>query len=129
MRAKCQIIGDSMSDCPTDEPLKPLTIRMHDSDNVAIVANDGGLPAGTALPSGLVLRDKGAAGPQGGAGRSARRGAVLRYGIPIGYAISDIPAGSWVHERLLSMPEARELDALPMATRGPRPCPAGGLHL
>lgn len=47
-----------MSDCPTDEPLKPLTIRMHDSDNVAIVANDGGLPAGTALPSGMVLRDK-----------------------------------------------------------------------
>ena len=56
MRAKCQIIGDSMSDCPTDEPLKPLTIRMRDSDNVAIVANDGGLPAGTALPSGI-LRD------------------------------------------------------------------------
>ncbi len=25
----------------------PLTISMHPSDNVAIVANDGGLPAGT----------------------------------------------------------------------------------
>ena len=25
----------------------PLLIRMHDADNVAIVANDGGLPAGT----------------------------------------------------------------------------------
>ena len=33
----------------------PLTIRMHESDNVVIVANDGGLPAGTTLPSGLVL--------------------------------------------------------------------------
>ena len=76
-----------------------------------------------------MLRDKVPQGPQGGAGRSARRGAVLRYGIPIGYAISDIPAGSWVHERLLSMPEARGLDALPMATHAARPCPAGGLHL
>ena len=25
---------------------EPLTIRMHERDNVAIVANDGGLPAG-----------------------------------------------------------------------------------
>ena len=105
-----------MSDCPTDEPLKPLTIRMHDSDNVAIVANDGGLPAGTTLPSGLVLRDKVPQGHKVALVDLPAGGAVLRYGIPIGYAISDIPAGSWVHERLLSMPEARELDALPMAT-------------
>ena len=35
----------------------PLTIQMHEADNVAIVANDGGLPEGTVLPSGLVLRD------------------------------------------------------------------------
>ncbi len=116
MRAKCQIIGDSMSDCPTDEPLKPLTIRMHDSDNVAIVANDGGLPAGTTLPSGLVLRDKVPQGHKVALVDLPAGGAVLRYGIPIGYAIGDIPAGSWVHERLLSMPEARGLDALPMAT-------------
>ena len=36
----------------------PLTIRMHEADNVAIVANDGGLAAGTRLPSGLTLRDQ-----------------------------------------------------------------------
>ena len=36
----------------------PLLIRMHAADNVAIVANDGGLPAGTALPGGPTLRDK-----------------------------------------------------------------------
>ena len=46
-----------------DHPSRPpLTLRMHDADNVAIVANDGGLPAGTALPegvpgAGLVLRE------------------------------------------------------------------------
>ena len=38
--------------------LAPLTIRMHAADNVAIVANDGGLPAGTVLASGLTLVDK-----------------------------------------------------------------------
>ena len=36
----------------------PHTIRMHERDNVAIVANDGGLPAGSVLPSGLVLRER-----------------------------------------------------------------------
>ena len=32
--------------------IAPLTIRMHERDNVAIVANDGGLPAGTVLTAG-----------------------------------------------------------------------------
>ena len=36
----------------------PLTIRMHAADNVAIVANDGGLPAGSMLPDGLTLVDR-----------------------------------------------------------------------
>ena len=38
-------------------PQTPLTIRMHERDNVAIVANDGGLKAGTKFPSGLVLSE------------------------------------------------------------------------
>ena len=28
----------------------PVLVRMHERDNVAIVGNDGGLPAGTELP-------------------------------------------------------------------------------
>src|SRR5689334_24231800 len=36
----------------------PLCIAMDERDNVAIVANEGGLPAGTVFPSGLVLVDK-----------------------------------------------------------------------
>ena len=49
---------------------------------------------------------------------------VLRYGIPIGLALKDIPAGSWVHERLLQLPAARSLDGLPIATVKPAPLPA-----
>ena len=105
------------------EVKKPLTIKMHDLDNVAIVANDGGLPAGTVLDGGLVLRD---AVPQGHkvALVDLPAGApVLRYHVSIGLAAKDIPAGSWVHERLLQMPEARELTGLPMATRAAPPMP------
>src|SRR5215475_12052404 len=35
----------------------PRIIRMHPDDNVAIVVNDFGLPAGTQLPSGPRLRE------------------------------------------------------------------------
>jgi galactarate dehydratase len=101
----------------------PLTIRMHERDNVAIVANDGGLAAGTVLPSGLVLCDRVPQGHKVALTDLPADAPVLRYGIPIGYALTDIPAGSWVHERLLKMPEARALDRLPMATVKPNAQP------
>jgi galactarate dehydratase len=102
-------------------PASPLTIRMHERDNVAIVANEGGLPAGTALPSGPVLCDRVPQGHKVALVDIAADAPVLRYGIAIGYALKDIPAGSWVHERLLKMPDARGLDNLPIATVKPKP--------
>jgi len=99
----------------------PLLIRMHEADNVAIVANDGGLPEGTLLPSGLRLREKVPQGHKVALDDIAAEGAVRRYDVPIGYALKDIPAGSWVHERLLRMPQARGLDDLPVANAKTRP--------
>ena len=104
--------------------MKPLTIKMNDQDNVAIVANQGGLPAGTALANGLVLKDAVPQGHKVALMDLPAKSAVVRYGIPIGYALKDIPAGSWVHERLLDMPTARELDNLPIATAKPALQPA-----
>ena len=99
----------------------PLTIRMDERDNVAIVANDGGLPAGTVLPSGQTLREHVPQGHKVALADLAADAPVLRYNVPIGYAIRDIPAGSWIHERLLRMPSARELHDLPIATVKPQP--------
>jgi galactarate dehydratase len=104
-------------------PTPPLTILMHDRDNVAIVANDGGLPAGTALAGGPVLLDRVPQGHKVALVDIAADAPVLRYGIPIGQSLKPIPAGSWVHERLLKMPQARSLDGLPMATARPVPLP------
>ncbi len=100
-------------------PDTPRTIRMHERDNVAIVANDGGLPEGSVLPSGLVLRDRVPQGHKVALVDIAAAAPVLRYGIPIGHALKDITAGSWVHERLLKMPAARGLENLPIATIEP----------
>jgi galactarate dehydratase len=101
--------------------MNPLSIRMHDADNVAIVANDGGLPAGSVLQDGLKLLEKVPQGHKVSLVPIAKDTAVLRYNVPIGYALKDIPAGSWVHERLLHMPAARSLDNLPLATQQPAP--------
>ena len=97
----------------------PLAIRMHEADNVAIIANDGGLPAGAVLPSGLALCEKVPQGHKVALVDMAEGAAVRRYDVAIGYALQPIPAGCWVHERLLRMPEARELQGLPMATARP----------
>jgi len=48
---------------------------------------------------------------------------VRRYGIVIGLALQDIAAGSWVHERLLQMPQARGLEGLPMPGDGATAAP------
>jgi galactarate dehydratase len=99
----------------------PLTIRMHAGDNVAIVANAGGLPAGTVLDDGLQLQDRVPQGHKVALSAIAKDAAVMRYNVPIGYAVKDIPAGAWVHERLLHMPAARSLDDLPLATEPAAP--------
>ena len=103
--------------------MTPHTIRMHPRDNVAIVANDGGLPAGTVLPEGLTLRDQVPQGHKVALVDVPADTPVWRYGVVIGYALKDIAAGSWVHERLLQMPSARSLDDLPIATVKPDPLP------
>jgi galactarate dehydratase len=101
----------------------PLCITMHECDNVTIVANDGGLPAGTRFPCGLTLVDKVPQGHKVALVDLAAGDAVRRYDVVIGRAARAIPAGSWVHERLLEMPDARSLEGLPIATVKPAPLP------
>ncbi len=98
---------------------KPLLIKMHELDNVAIVANDGGLPAGTQIDGGITLVDKVPQAHKVALVDLAEGEAIRRYNVPIGYALKAIAAGSWVHERLLRMPPARELEGLPIATVKP----------
>ena len=110
-----------MPDTPVGK--HPLYIRMHPADNVAIVANDGGLGAGATFDSGLTLREKVPQGHKVALEDIAAGAAVRRYNVPIGYAAADLPAGSWVTERLLRMPEARALAGLPRSTRHADPLP------
>ncbi|HUQ28271.1 MAG TPA: galactarate dehydratase [Usitatibacter sp.] len=105
----------------------PLYIKMHDLDNVAIVANDGGLPAGAQFPSGLTLLERVPQGHKVALVDLAQGDPVVRYNVMIGRAAKAIAAGSWVHEKLLEMPAARSLEGLPISTARPaEPVPLEG---
>ena len=113
-----------MSEAPS-AAAPAVLIRMHANDNVAIVGNDRGLPAGTRLPdNGPTLREKVPQAHKVALVDLAAGAPVIRYGVTIGRALRDIAAGSWVHERLLEVPPARELEGLPIATVKPAPQPA-----
>ncbi|AEG93003.1 galactarate dehydratase [Ramlibacter tataouinensis] len=101
----------------------PRWIRMHEADNVAIVANDGGLEAGASFPGGLTLRERVPQGHKVALVDLPAGGEVRRYNVAIGRALRDIPAGSWVHERLLAMPAAADLAQLPAARARAEPPP------
>lgn len=95
---------------------QPHRIQMHDNDNVAIVANDGGLPAGTVFSDGLTLLNKVPQGHKVALVDIPEDAPIIRYNVTIGYAAKTIPQGSWIEESLVKLPPARELDNLPIAT-------------
>src|SRR5260370_42355949 len=98
---------------------QPRSIQIHPSDNVAIVVNEGGLPAGARFESGLVLREAIPEAHKVALTTILEGAPTARYGVTIGYARREIPAGSWGHEGLLTGPEAPALDKLQIH-EGPR---------
>ncbi|MCZ2499230.1 galactarate dehydratase [Xylophilus sp. Kf1] len=99
------------------QPVRPPhAIRMHPNDNVAIVANDGGLDAGAMLPDGTVLHERVPQGHKVALTALPSGAEVRRYNVVIGHAAKDLAVGSWVNERVLTMPEARSLEGLPVGT-------------
>ena len=91
-----------------------LSIQIKGEDNVVVAVHD--LPAGTCLESGVVTRE-----PIPQAHKIAlcdipAGGEIIRYGVVLGYAKNDIPAGSWINEHMLDLPESLALTDLPWGT-------------
>ncbi|WP_126969862.1 galactarate dehydratase [Xanthomonas sp. BRIP62411] len=111
----------------TQHAMPWLSIRAHARDNVAIVVNDGGAPAGATFADGLTAIEH---IPQGHkiALVDLRKGAaVIRLGAVIGTANADILRGAWVSEQLLDMPQAPELTTLDLSLHpAPEPEPLEG---
>jgi galactarate dehydratase len=97
----------------------PLYIRISDQDNVAIIANSGGVAAGTTFAEGLALRERVPQGHKVSLADIPKGAPIFRYGEVIGTAAEAIPRGSWVSEARVCMPEPPQLDNLPLATKPP----------
>jgi galactarate dehydratase len=103
--------------------VQPLYVRVHERDNVAIIVNPEGLPAGAEFSCGLRLVEP---VPQAhkvalqaiGAGEP-----VIRYGQVIGRMASPVPRGGWVRGENILLPAAPPMDDLPIATAVPAPLP------
>jgi galactarate dehydratase len=102
---------------------KPLFIKVHPSDNVAIIVNEGGLPAGTSFPGGPTLIEHVPQGHKAALRDIAQGEPVLRYGVAIGYAVRDIKTGSWIDESLVTLPVAPELDSMQLGGADFPPAP------
>src|SRR5260370_42259563 len=100
---------------------QPRSIQVHPADNVAIVVNEGGLPAGMRFESGLVLREAIPEAHKVALTTIPEGAPTIRYGVTIGYARTEILAGSWVHEGLLGRLRLR-LSTSPRSMRVPGHC-------
>ncbi|QJQ95344.1 MULTISPECIES: galactarate dehydratase [Halomonadaceae] len=98
-------------------------IKIHPDDNVAIVVEAGGLPEGTALDDGLVVRTTIPQGHKVSLADIATGENIFRYGEVIGTAVSAISRGDHVNEHNVRLPMAPSLQSLPFAAR-PVPEPA-----
>ncbi|MBR0870449.1 galactarate dehydratase [Bradyrhizobium tropiciagri] len=102
---------------------QPRYIKLNARDNVAIVVNDFGLPAGSRFSCGLTLRAFVPQGHKTALEDIAEGAAIIRYGEVIGYALAPILAGEWVDEARIQMPEAPPLDQLEISTAVPPALP------
>lgn len=102
---------------PPHEP--PRRIQVAPGDNVAIIVNSLGLPAGSAFPDGLVLNHFVPQGHKVALADVADGADIIRYSEVIGTAKGDIKRGDWINEDNVVMGVAPPLDQLEMATRPP----------
>ena len=88
---------------------RPLYVRVHPRDNVAIIVS----------PDGLTLREFIPQSHKAALSDIATGEPIVRYGEVIGLAARDIPEGAWVREELVTLPTAPTLDELLLATAIP----------
>lgn len=101
--------------------MRPLFVKVNPRDNVAIIANQGGLASGSVFSNGLTMRDTIPQAHKVTLEDLSEGSPILRYGQAIGRLKRDLSAGSWVREDFLDMPDAPDLDSLSLATEVPSP--------
>ena len=89
-------------------------IRIKEADNVAVAVHD--LPAGAQVLPGLTALDPIPQAHKIALTDIPAGGEIVRYGVVLGYAKSDIPAGHWINEHMLTLPQSPSVDDMPWGT-------------
>jgi galactarate dehydratase len=110
---------DTKGIAPAKSGDQPRYIRLNNDDNVAIVVNDFGLPAGAVFPCGLKLIERVPQGHKVALSDIPLGGDIKRYGHIIGTATKPIVKGSWIEESAVRLPDAPPMSSIPLATQVP----------
>jgi galactarate dehydratase len=102
----------------------PLYLRVHSSDNVGIIVDPEGVDAGRVIRCGLFIKEKIPQSHKVTLTPFTPGEPVRRYGQVIGYANREIPAGSWLREDMIDLPQPPALEEMALATAVPAPLPA-----
>jgi galactarate dehydratase len=102
---------------------KPLYIKVHPDDNVAIIVNTGGLPEGTVFSDGLKLVERVPQGHKVTLTDLTSGDVIIRYGHVIGFVKCPLLKGSWINETMVDLPSAPELDELQAPEQAPQHLP------
>jgi galactarate dehydratase len=99
---------------------EPIIIKTSKTDNVGIVANLGGLPAGTTLYDGTRLSENVPLGHKVALSDIGEGDKIIRYGEIIGYAGRKIFRGALITETMISLPQPPALDSI-ILSDNPKP--------
>ena len=91
-----------------------LIIKINDIDNVAVAVRD--LDAGTEVLPGLQTLEPIPQAHKIALTDIPKGGDIIRYGVTLGYAKAPIPAGAWINEHMLDLPESPSVENLPYGT-------------
>lgn len=95
------------------------TIKIHPDDNVVIAVEEGGVPTGAVIDDTVTACEDIPEAHKISLVDLKEGDPVIRYGTIIGYAKSDLPAGSWINEDRIGLPEPPSLSELAIATEIP----------
>ncbi len=98
-------------------------IRIHSTDNVAIIPDPEGVRAGDSWADGLTASEPIPQSQKLALKRLVPGEPVIRYGQVIGSVNREIAPGSWVRHEFMELPSPPPRDQLPLATATPQPLP------
>lgn len=103
--------------------MPPLFVKVGEIDNVGIIVDADGAPAGAQDLCGLTVAERIPQAHKVSLKRIESGEPIVRYGQTIGLANRDIAGGCWVREEYVELPCPPRLDDMPLATAVPVPLP------